>query len=362
MFRSLRGERPAIGGVAHVLLALVLVAQVAHAESSESAKEDPNDHPDEFHEESVEKRKPRDRLYSYGIDEIVVTASPLPKKASELPGAVSILQGTELLQKQQPTIGETVRYIPGVSASYYGPGASRPILRGLGGSRVQMLLDQLEVFDAWAASNDHAVTVDTLGIEKIEILRGPATLRFGPNAVGGVVSTIENRVPRKLVDAPVTGTVELRGSSVDGGVGGAAVLNGSVDKFAWRLKGYGFTAGTPRSPALPSPRRCARPRRTTRRKIRRRMRSGSSRTARSSTRASARAARGSTTTSTSASPWRTSRRTTAWCSTSSRATATPRRVRRSLRSRSTSIPSRSTSLAGSLPRSRASVRSTLASA
>jgi len=257
-------RRRAIECAIAVLMAFPVAAPLAHAEPTEAPEEAetpdadgpssptsaPTDASDAdgagdpgLDDESVEKREPRERVYSYGIDEIVVTASPLPKKASELPGAVSILQGTELLQKQQPTIGETVRYLPGVSASYFGPGASRPILRGLGGSRVQMLVDQLDVFDASAASNDHAVAADTLGVEKIEILRGPATLRFGPNAVGGVVSTIENRVPRKLVDAPVTGTVELRGSSVDGGVGGAAVLNGSVDKFAWRLKGYGFTAG-----------------------------------------------------------------------------------------------------------------------
>lgn len=196
-----------------------------------------------FHDEDVEEGEPRERVYSFGLDELVVTASPLPRKASQLPGAVSILKGEELLQKQQPTLGETVRYMPGVSASYFGPGASRPILRGLGGSRVQMLIDHVEVFDASAASNDHAVAVDTLGVEKIEILRGPATLRYGPNAVGGVVNTIENRVPKALVDGPVTGSVELRGSSVDGGFGGAAVLSGNIEKVVWRVKGYGFSAG-----------------------------------------------------------------------------------------------------------------------
>ncbi len=204
---------------------------------------DPHDHAHGFHDDSVVEGEPKERVYSFGIDELVVTASPLPRKASQLAGAVSTLTGEQLLQKQQPSIGETVRYLPGVSASYFGPGASRPILRGLGGTRVQMLIDQMDVPDASSTSNDHAVTVDTLGVEKIEILRGPATLRFGPNAVGGVVNTIENRVPTKKVDEPLTGSVELRGSSVDGGFGGAAVLSGQAGNVAWRLKGFGFDAG-----------------------------------------------------------------------------------------------------------------------
>ena len=208
------------------------------------AHDDAHDaHTHGFHDDDAPISEPRERVLSFGLDELVVTASPLPRTASQLPGAVSILNGKELLQKQQPTIGETVRYIPGVSASYFGPGASRPILRGLGGTRVQMLIDHVEVFDASASSNDHAVTVDTLGVEKIEILRGPATLRYGPSAVGGVVNTIENRVPRSLVEGDFAGSVELRGSSVDGGFGGAAVLSGNIEKLVWRLKGFGFSAG-----------------------------------------------------------------------------------------------------------------------
>lgn len=208
-----------------------------------------DEHAHGFHDDDAPPPKDaRERILSFGLDEVVVTASPLPRTASQLPGAVSILKGEELLQKQQPTIGETVRYMPGVSASYFGPGASRPILRGLGGTRVQMLVDHVEIFDASNASNDHAVTIDTLGVEKIEILRGPATLRYGPSAVGGVVNTIENRVPSELVEDGFDGQVELRGSSVDGGFGGAAVLTGNIENVVWRLKGFGFSAGDTKIP------------------------------------------------------------------------------------------------------------------
>jgi iron complex outermembrane receptor protein len=213
------------------------------ADEQSSERNVDHDHAHGFHDEDAPDKEPRERVYSFGLDELVVTASPLRRKASQVAGAVSTLQGTELLQKQQPTLGETVKNLPGVSATYYGPGASRPILRGLGGSRVQILQDNLAVIDASAASNDHAVTVDTLGLERVEILRGPATLRYGPNAVGGVVNVIENRIPEALPEQSLSGTVQLRGSSVDGGFGGAAVLAGSAGNVAWRLKGFGFTAG-----------------------------------------------------------------------------------------------------------------------
>ena len=255
-FRVRRGFGPLVGILAALSVVAVAPAMAQSTQDTKSScQEDTGDGGDAHdhsgahahshgpHDEHTEEGQPRERVYSYGLDEVVVTASPLQRKASQLPGAVSILKGDELLQKQQSTLGETLRYMPGVSASYFGPGASRPILRGLGGSRVQMLIDHVEVFDASAASNDHAVAVDTLGVEKIEILRGPATLRYGPNAVGGVVNTVENRVPKELVDGPVTGSVELRGSSVDGGFGGAGVLSGNIEKVVWRLKGYGFSAG-----------------------------------------------------------------------------------------------------------------------
>jgi len=237
------------------LAATLLLVLSAHRVAAEPADVTPetsgtgtaqtNDHPHAHghHDETFVEKPPRERVLSFGLDEIVVTGSAITRSASRLAGAVSTLSGEELLQKQQPTIGETLRYEPGVSATYFGPGASRPILRGLGGPRIQMLIDRLNVPDASSSSEDHAVTVDTLGVEKIEILRGPATLRFGPNSVGGVVNTIEHRVPKKPVGKVYEGSVELRGSSVDGGFGGAAVIEGEVENIVYRLKGFGFTAG-----------------------------------------------------------------------------------------------------------------------
>ena len=194
---------------------------------------------------AVEAEPPlgEEKVLSFGVDEIIVTASPLAKTAEQIAQAVSVLDGEELLLAQQPTLGETLKYMPGLASTYYGPGASRPIIRGLGGDRVRILENGLVTLDASAASDDHAVSIDTLTIERAEVLRGPATLRFGPNAVGGVVNTIDERVPRKRRDELLSGRVELRGGSVDGSFGGAAVLKGGVDSLAYTLIGFGFTSG-----------------------------------------------------------------------------------------------------------------------
>ena len=249
-YRNLSSWAVRVGLLATLLL--VLSARVVAAETTDAdpaatvaatAEASEQGQADGQQGDTSEAKDPRERVLSFGLDEIVVTGSAVPRTASRLAGAVSTLSGEELLQKQQATIGETLRYEPGVSATYFGPGASRPILRGLGGPRIQMLIDKLAVPDASASSQDHAVTVDTLGVEKIEILRGPATLRFGPNSVGGVVNTIEHRVPKKSIGKAVQGSVELRGSSVDGGFGGAAVIEGEVENIVYRLKGFGFTAG-----------------------------------------------------------------------------------------------------------------------
>jgi len=184
-----------------------------------------------------------DEVLSFGIDEVVVTASPIGKTVTDIAQGVSVLDGTELLLKQQPTIGETLKYLPGVSSTYYGPNASRPVIRGLSGPRLRVLENGLDTLDVSTASDDHAVTIDPLMLERIEVLRGPATLRYGPNAVGGVVNAIDNRVPNQLKERIVSGRVETRGASVNESFSGGAVLEGSAEKIAYRFAGFGLTAG-----------------------------------------------------------------------------------------------------------------------
>lgn len=169
-------------------------------------------------------------------EEIVVTASPDARSQREIAQPTSVLAGEELMLKMQPTLGETLNRQPGVTSTFFGPGASRPVIRGLGGDRIRILEGGLGTGDASTTSPDHAVSTDPMSAERIEVLRGPATLLYGSSAVGGVVNVIDNRVPDTLPGERITGTVELRGGTVADERGGAANLDGSLGRrIAWHV-------------------------------------------------------------------------------------------------------------------------------
>lgn len=168
-------------------------------------------------------------------EEILVTASPDARSQREIAQPTSVVEGEELMLQMQPTLGETLNQQPGVTSTFFGPGASRPVIRGLGGDRIRVLEGGLGTGDASTTSPDHAVSIDPLSAERIEVLRGPATLLYGSSAVGGVVNVIDNRVPDELPGARLTGTVELRGGTVADERGGAADLNGSLGRIAWHV-------------------------------------------------------------------------------------------------------------------------------
>lgn len=92
-------------------------------------------------------------------------------------------------------LGDLLIKVPGVSSTSFAPGASRPILRGLDGERVRVLIDGLGTADVGNTSADHATTIDPLTVQRIEVLRGPAALLYGSQAIGGVVNVIDRRIP-----------------------------------------------------------------------------------------------------------------------------------------------------------------------
>lgn len=130
-------------------------------------------------------------------DAIVVTAIYARSQADLLSGT-SVLSGEELDSRVRTTIGESLAQQAGVSATSFGPSASRPVLRGFQGDRVRVLTDGIGSFDVSATSVDHAVAINPLTAERIEVLRGPATLLFGSAAIGGVVNVIDARIPRRV--------------------------------------------------------------------------------------------------------------------------------------------------------------------
>ena len=128
--------------------------------------------------------------------DIIVTA-PFLRELDILAGK-SIIAGEELQREVRVQLGDSLTSLPGVSATSFTPGASRPVLRGFQGERVRVLTDGIGSIDVSNTSADHAVTIDPLTAERIEVLRGPAVLLFGSQAAGGVVNVIDHRIPREL--------------------------------------------------------------------------------------------------------------------------------------------------------------------
>ena len=172
------------------------------------------------------------------LEETVVTATPLGRTLFEQAQPVSVLTGERLALSLQPTLGETLSGVPGVTSSYFGPAASRPIIRGLDGDRLRVLQNGSNTLDASATSADHAVSFDPVSVKSVEVVRGPATLLYGSNAIGGVVNTLDGRIPEERIAVPVRGTLDARYGSVNGERGGALSLEGGVLGFNWHIEGY----------------------------------------------------------------------------------------------------------------------------
>lgn len=134
-------------------------------------------------------------------EDLVVTAPYV--RSLDLLGNVSVVTGDELARDIRTQIGDTLARQPGVSATSFTPGASRPVLRGFQGERVRVLVDGIGSIDASNTSADHAVAFDSLTAERVEVLRGPASLLFGSNAAGGAVNIFDRRIPRSVPDEPV---------------------------------------------------------------------------------------------------------------------------------------------------------------
>jgi len=155
-----------------------------------------------------------DEVKRIELPSVAVTGNPLGLGADQLIVPVTVLNGRELSLKRESTLGDTLNGLPGVSSTSFGPNASRPVIRGLDAERVRIMQNGVGVVDASSLSFDHAVSVDPLVIEQIDVIRGPAALLYGGSAVGGVVNTVDHRIPTEKLDG-VTGRTEVR-------LGGAA--------------------------------------------------------------------------------------------------------------------------------------------
>ena len=155
------------------------------------------------------------------IDNIFVTATPLSRTVEELAQPTTVLFGDELAKKQSTSIGETLSQEVGLSSTYFGPIASRPVIRGQYGERVSVLSNGLDSLDASALSEDHQTTVEGLLANRIEIIRGPATLLYGSGAAGGLVNVVDTRFVEERPDEPFSGAFALGADSAVGNRDGA---------------------------------------------------------------------------------------------------------------------------------------------
>lgn len=158
------------------------------------------------------------------LSTVPVTGNPLGVSSDELVIPISVLNGRELSFKRESTLGDTLNGIPGVSATSFGPNSSRPVIRGLDAERVRIMQNGLGILDASSLSFDHAVSLDPLVIEQIDVIRGPAALLYGGSAVGGVVNAIDHRIPTEKLDG-----ISGRADASVGGANSQNNLSGVMD-------------------------------------------------------------------------------------------------------------------------------------
>lgn len=158
------------------------------------------------------------------VGELVVTAAPFPISLDTATTHVEIIKSDELAVMPPGGLGDMLANVPGLRSSAYGPGASRPIIRGQSGQRVQVLQNGVGMIDASSLSPDHAVATDPMEAERIEVLRGPSALAYGGSGVGGVVNVIDDRIPR---GAPQDG-LDGRASASIGGPGDGRNIGGTI--------------------------------------------------------------------------------------------------------------------------------------
>lgn len=168
--------------------------------------------------------------------EHVLVSVPLHKQAAETALPVTVLSGDELRRMASTTIGDTLSGSPGLANASFGPGVGRPVIRGQQGARVMVLQNSTPSADASGLSADHAVSVEPLLAEGIEILRGPSTLLYGGGAIGGVINVLDNRIPDS-VPQQTSGGIEYRYVSASDLNGGVFKLDGGAGNWAYHLDG-----------------------------------------------------------------------------------------------------------------------------
>lgn len=147
---------------------------------------------------TAEPPTPGDAAKAHRDEDQAIVVTGTRRAAGDVLGNVSVIDTEELTHDLKPSLGDTLAGMPGVSSTSFGPSASRPILRGEQGERAPVLIDGISSLDLSATDPDHAVAINPLTAERIEVLHGPGALLYSSSAIGGVVNVIDTRIPRHV--------------------------------------------------------------------------------------------------------------------------------------------------------------------
>jgi iron complex outermembrane recepter protein len=181
------------------------------------------------------------------LQEVVVTGVVGARSRDAPLRLTTVVGGQELDRKLESTVAGTLRNEPGMAATSLGPATTRPVIRGLGGERILVLEDGARVGDLAGGSPDHAVAVEPITARQLEVVRGPAALLYGSNALGGVLNVVREDIPRSLPDA-VHGTIGVQGQSVYRGAMVGGHVSTALGDVALRGEASGRMTGDMRTP------------------------------------------------------------------------------------------------------------------
>ncbi len=170
------------------------------------------------------------------LDRVVISAGD-GSSLADVAQPVLILDGEALSKNSGSSLGTLLEDQPGISNASFGPGVGRPVLRGMSGSRVKMMVNGHDSADLSAMSSDHAPMAEVSNARQVEVIQGPATLIYGNGAIGGVVNVLDNKIATEPVDQ-LSGNLGAKVSSTDQGREMNAEVNGGNGQFAFHLDGF----------------------------------------------------------------------------------------------------------------------------
>ena len=180
---------------------------------------------------------------------VQVSAHPLNRSADDLVNPSNIIEPARLFQQNSSSLAEALDSQLGVRAETFGAGSARPVIRGQTAPRVKVLSDSAAVLDASEISPDHNIPIEPMLAERVEVLRGPATLLYGGGAIGGVVNVLDRKIPTVMPEQAVEGQAGLRFNTA--AAERAAVFGmtaGLSDHIALRVEGVSRTTTEYRAP------------------------------------------------------------------------------------------------------------------